>query len=1078
MRYNIVKSKEATMSISRSSLARFVQTTQLLTGTAVLLLSLLIPLFSAGSAQALFSLNYELLGTHPQAATQPTVTGKTIGALKVFNNKLYAGYGDWGTNTGPIHLNPLDLQTRAFEGSKLSVPTEGITKFDIINSKLYAPMIDRTGCAVCSIGYAVGEPFESKTPVQGAHIFDMETLDGNDLWMVGSGQSTVAGAHAFRSTDGGATWSVAKTDTSTPRPTGFERYYWVAKMNGKIYMQANSTNAPAPVRIFDGTSWSEGTTDLITNGTRTTVFNNHLVATAPNNAGMSAYDGSTVTKVQSFYGVIADMAVEGDYLYVLRGDGTLARTQDLQGWQELGYTLANARSMTVQGGVVYYGTADSKLYRSTNALPVYAPDPTNLTVVPAPLFAKQYGGFGSSVLQPVAVATDAQGNTYVADAVLDAVQKFDAAGNLVKSFGDEPNTAGELAAPQSVAVGSDGAVYVLDTTQKVIKRYRADGTYIGSFGAHGMAEGSINYDDAYYPGITTDANGNVYVADAGNHRVQKFDSSGTYITQFGESGSGDGQFSYPTSVAIDASGNSYVVDMGNVRIEKFDQDGNYLAQFGSAGTENGQFNYIMSVATDGSNVYVADLGRANIQKFDQDGTYLASIGANGAGNGQFQSLYSVAVNSQFILAADSPGNKIEKFAIGDLSYQGRLDSTSTADAKFNNPTDMALDSQGNSFVVDSSNNRIEKFDKNGQYLWRFGQRGKANGQFISPRGIAIDMSDNLYVSDFIGSGYRVQKFSADGQFLTSFMLPAVLGPLVVDREGSIYVIDNTTTGKIKKYSATGVLLGAWGSAGNADGQLSDPRDLALDSNSNLYIIDSAQARVQQFTSSGTFIRSWGLPGVVEGRFKSPTGIALDKYNNVYVADSGNHRVQMFTAEGTFKTQWGTSGSDSGQFNYPVALAVDAQNKVSVVDQRNHRVQQFAYLTDSSLDDDKIRIQTALGTNITCANKLLEKDLSKRDKVYRYPHRFADFCVAVAPGSTQQFTVTFKSGKNLKLLTPRMFDPSTKKYKTILGTTITRDNSDGTKRKVIRYTVTDGGEWDADHTVNGVIKNTVALGMLQ
>ena len=76
----------------------------------------------------------------------------------------------------------------------------------------------------------------------------------------------------------------------------------------------------------------------------------------------------------------------------------------------------------------------------------------------------------------------------------------------------------------------------------------------------------------------------VYVADAGNERIQKFDSNGNYITQWGNKGNGTGQFTYPGDIAIDSIGNVYVLDSGNHRIQKFDETGNYITKWGSRGS--------------------------------------------------------------------------------------------------------------------------------------------------------------------------------------------------------------------------------------------------------------------------------------------------------------------------------------------------------------------------------------------------------------------------------------------------------------------------------------------------------------
>ena len=117
-------------------------------------------------------------------------------------------------------------------------------------------------------------------------------------------------------------------------------------------------------------------------------------------------------------------------------------------------------------------------------------------------------------------------------------------------------------------------------------------------------------------GITVNPPGDVYVVDAFNNRVQKFDSSGNYLSQFGSSGSGDGQFNGPYGVAIDSGGNIYVTDLSNNRVQKFDSSGNYLSQFGSSGSGDGQFNGPIDVAIDATgNIYVTDTDNNRVQVF-------------------------------------------------------------------------------------------------------------------------------------------------------------------------------------------------------------------------------------------------------------------------------------------------------------------------------------------------------------------------------------------------------------------------------------------------------------------------------
>jgi len=93
-----------------------------------------------------------------------------------------------------------------------------------------------------------------------------------------------------------------------------------------------------------------------------------------------------------------------------------------------------------------------------------------------------------------------------------------------------------------------------------------------------------------------DGTGNVYVADDGNHRIQKFNSSGTFLAKWGSEGSDDGQFNYPSGLAVDSGGNVYVADTWNHRIQKFSSSGTFLAKWGSEGSGDGQFNYPEAVA--------------------------------------------------------------------------------------------------------------------------------------------------------------------------------------------------------------------------------------------------------------------------------------------------------------------------------------------------------------------------------------------------------------------------------------------------------------------------------------------------
>ena len=267
----------------------------------------------------------------------------------------------------------------------------------------------------------------------------------------------------------------------------------------------------------------------------------------------------------------------------------------------------------------------------------------------------------------------------------------------------------------------------------------------------------------------------------------------TYLTQWGSTGSGNGQFSSPVSVAADSSGNLYVTESTNNRVQKFTSDGVYLTQWGSLSIPFG-------IAVDSSdNVYVAEYNGSRITKFTSNGIYLTQWGTYGTGNGQF---------------------------VG--------------------PNDVAVDSNGYVYVVDRHNNRIQKFDSNGTYLAQWGSSGNGNGQFSEPWGLAVDGSNNVYVADRGNS--RIQKFTSNGAFLLKWGSNGELSfprDLATDSAGNLYVTDSGNH-RVQKFTNSGVYLTQFGTYGNANGQFNQPWGVAVDSSNAVYVVDYGNNRLQKF----------------------------------------------------------------------------------------------------------------------------------------------------------------------------------------------------------------------------------------
>lgn len=268
-------------------------------------------------------------------------------------------------------------------------------------------------------------------------------------------------------------------------------------------------------------------------------------------------------------------------------------------------------------------------------------------------------------------------------------------------------------------------------------------------------------------------------------------------------------------------------------------------------------------------------------------------------------------------------------------------------ATLNGPSEVAVDAAGNAFVADTTNNRIRKFDSAGTLVATYGATGSGTPavggvpQFNGVRDVALDSAGNLYVADMTNN--RVQKLSSTGTYLS--VITGLTRPrcVEVDASGNVYV-SNTEANQIRRYDSTGSLISQWGSAGTGNGQFNWPVGLATDSSGNVYVTDYNNHRVQKFNATGTFIATWGSSGTGNGQFAFPTGIDVDTSGFVYVSDRDNERVQKFTDSGAYMMKWGSSGTGDGQFaadsNGIRGITFVPGEGVYVADYGNNRVQVF------------------------------------------------------------------------------------------------------------------------------------------
>ncbi len=486
--------------------------------------------------------------------------------------------------------------------------------------------------------------------------------------------------------------------------------------------------------------------------------------------------------------------------------------------------------------------------------------------------------------------------------------------------------------PYGVGIDASGNVYVADTFNQVIREITSAGT-VTTFA--GNAQTFI-----YPQGVAVDGNGNVFVADTNNNAIRKITPSGVISTLAGTpgvSGSVDGTgsaalFYQPSGIAIDSAGNLYVADSTNDTIRRITNTGVVTTLAGtprtpgsSDGTGSGAlFNFPTGIAVDSSgNLYVADSSNLTVRKVTNTGIVTTIAGlARSSGS------------------VDGPGSE----------------------ARFADPTAVAVDSSGNVYVADAGNNNTIRMISSGGEVSTVagvpGSVGSTDGTgsaalFNRPQGIAVDGAGNLYVADTYN--YIIRK----GQ----------LAPPTLPSISTQPVSESVNLGSIATFSvnATGVPLPSYqwqlngtnvsASAANISGatsptltisntQLADAGNYTVvitNGSGSITSIAAPLAVTVPITYSATNLTGIGAFAIENGLVRGPNGIALDVSGNLYVT-IGNAVAQL-TPSGSVSLLAGTAsiaGSADGtgsaaSFNNPEGIARDASGNIYVADSGNNSI---------------------------------------------------------------------------------------------------------------------------------------------
>ena len=263
-------------------------------------------------------------------------------------------------------------------------------------------------------------------------------------------------------------------------------------------------------------------------------------------------------------------------------------------------------------------------------------------------------------------------------------------------------------------------------------------------------------------GVAVDARGNVYVADTGNARVQKFGPDGRLLKAVGVAGTAEAEFNQPSDLALDGEGNLYVLDSWNHRVQKFDSELNFVAAWGKAATtliRPGPYEMWgpRSIAVDWQgNVWVADTGTNRVRKFSPDGEALATVGRQGGRPGEFSEPVGIAIdaNAHQILVADAGNARIQRFDV-ELKPIVQYAVEEWEDRAPANKPNLAVLPDGRLLISDPAHGRVLLMGTDGRVAASL--EAVAGEGLGAPRGLAYDEASGfVFVSE--GTAGRVRRF--------------------------------------------------------------------------------------------------------------------------------------------------------------------------------------------------------------------------------------------------------------------------------------------------------------------------------
>ncbi len=266
----------------------------------------------------------------------------------------------------------------------------------------------------------------------------------------------------------------------------------------------------------------------------------------------------------------------------------------------------------------------------------------------------------------------------------------------------------------------------------------------------------------------------------------------TYLKTLGRAGQGVAEFQRPLGLAIDEENRIYVADAGNNRVQVIDNTGGFITEFGGRGWQRGEFDHPTDIALSFQrsyrHLYVADTGNNRVQycNFIDQIFYVLTETVDDTPLDQPEGI-GIGRNGE-VYVVDTRNHRWIEFNVAGVPVVAR-GSFGSGTEQLWNPTDLAVDTQGNIYIVDAGNHLVKKYDFSGNPISTWGGEGDKLGQLREPKCVALDDWNYLYVTD--SGNRRLQVFAPDGKSITEFTTPTLLEPagIAVSKTGQVFVSD-------------------------------------------------------------------------------------------------------------------------------------------------------------------------------------------------------------------------------------------------------------------------------------------------